>query len=73
MGSANLPAGRFGGKRPVLTLEVGDLGAYDRRPGRSVIRAKMGNGYRSYERRGGRALGDAPHERYGRTDLFRPR
>ncbi|MEX2219329.1 MAG: FkbM family methyltransferase [Phycisphaerales bacterium] len=72
-GMERLLTGRDGLKRPMLTLEVGDVGGPDISPSRGVVQAILSHGYQGYEVREGRLVEHTPRDRYEYTNLlFRP-
>lgn len=71
-GARGLLSGAMG-KRPMLSLEVGDAGGDDIKPSRAVVDLVMSAGYRPYELRGGEIVPHTPLERYEYSNLlFKP-
>ena len=58
-------------RRPMFTLEVGDIeGAQDKRPSRVLVDAALGLGYRSLEWRNGSFVEHRPRDTYEYTNLL---
>lgn len=62
-----------GARRPMLTLEVGDVGGPDIRPSREVVSAILSKGYAGFELCNGRLIEHDVRDRYKYANLlFRP-